>query len=172
MTHFPINDGGGRLWMFVALVESADERPSLQIANGIFRSQHLMPVLMPRFADLPLQAPNGLILESIFRVVTAHYGFTIDDLLRGRNSRNLATARHIAAYLASELTTFSLTELGRKFGRHHTSLIYAREKIAARRAASPELERTLEELVAAVRKVSGFPSIGPHAAVEATGRCL
>ena len=47
-----------------------------------------------------------------------------------RRSRTIARPRQIAMYLAKNLTTRSLPEIGRKFGgRDHTTVIHAIKKV-------------------------------------------
>ncbi|HEY0601522.1 MAG TPA: chromosomal replication initiator protein DnaA [Herpetosiphonaceae bacterium] len=67
--------------------------------------------------------------ESILESVSSYYG--IDSrILRGRQrSRNIVVPRQVAMYLMREETESSLVEIGRTFGRDHTTVLHGCEKI-------------------------------------------
>ena len=46
-----------------------------------------------------------------------------------RRARNVARPRQIAMYLAKQLTSRSLPEIGRKFDRDHTTVMHAVRKV-------------------------------------------
>jgi chromosomal replication initiator protein len=51
-------------------------------------------------------------------------------------------------YLAKELTSSSLPEIGRAFGgKHHTTVIHSVQKIEHLRQTDPELNRLLHNLM-------------------------
>ena|SRR5437879_5960954 len=57
-------------------------------------------------------------------------------------------ARHLAMYLARELTGWSWPQLGRLFDRNHATVIYGHRVIARRCAASPEFARLIQSFKA------------------------
>lgn len=78
-----------------------------------------------------LRANNKRIsIDDIQRKVVEHYGLRIADMQSARRARNVARPRQIAMYLAKQLTSRSLPEIGRKFGgRDHTTVMHAVRKI-------------------------------------------
>jgi chromosomal replication initiation ATPase DnaA len=75
-------------------------------------------------------APIKLI--DIQRVVCAHFDVTRVDLLSSRRTWNVVRPRQIAMYLAKTMTTKSLPEIGRQFGKKdHTTVLHAVRKIEA-----------------------------------------
>ena len=68
-------------------------------------------------------------------------------MLSARRSRAVARPRQIAMYLAKQLTTRSLPEIGRKFGgRDHTTVMHAVKRIAELRQLDSSLEDDLQHL--------------------------
>ena len=78
-----------------------------------------------------LRANNRRIsIDEIQRKVCSHYNLRMADMQSARRARNVARPRQIAMYLAKQLTSRSLPEIGRKFGgRDHTTVMHAVRKI-------------------------------------------
>jgi chromosomal replication initiator protein len=63
------------------------------------------------------------------------------------NSRAIVYPRQIAMYLAKELTTASLPEIGRWFGsKHHTTVLHSIQKIDKLRHRDQDLNNLLHKL--------------------------
>ena len=63
------------------------------------------------------------------RVAKAH-GVTLSEMDQQRRDRRIAGPRHIAMYLACELTNESLPQIAREFQKKdHTTIMYARDKV-------------------------------------------
>ena len=69
-------------------------------------------------------------IDNIQRVVADQYKLKISDLLSKRRSRSVARPRQVAMFLAKELTSHSLPEIGEAFGgRDHTTVMHAVNRI-------------------------------------------
>jgi chromosomal replication initiator protein len=69
-------------------------------------------------------------IEEIQRRVAEHYNMRLNDMTSPRRARAVARPRQIAMYLAKQLTSRSLPEIGRKFGnRDHTTVMHACSKV-------------------------------------------
>jgi chromosomal replication initiator protein len=69
-------------------------------------------------------------IEEIQRRVAEHYNIRLTDMSSPRRARAVARPRQIAMYLAKQLTSRSLPEIGRKFGnRDHTTVMHACNKV-------------------------------------------
>ncbi len=65
-------------------------------------------------------------IEEIQRRVAEHYNIRLTDMSSARRARAVARPRQVAMFLAKQLTSRSLPEIGRKFGnRDHTTVIHA-----------------------------------------------
>lgn len=98
-------------------------------------------------------------LRHIFKVVAEHFNITIDDLRSAKRNRSLVQPRHIAMYLAREMTTESLSDIGRAFGKDHTSVLYAYEKIREEIYANQAIARLVDELKARVEHIAQLESL-------------
>ena len=69
-------------------------------------------------------------VDNIQKTVSEYYKVSLSDLLSKSRSRSVVHPRHIAMYLAKELTEKSLPEIARAFGnRNHTTVMHAYRKI-------------------------------------------
>jgi chromosomal replication initiator protein len=74
-----------------------------------------------------------LTTEAVIKAVANYYGLKITDIKSARRHKAIAGPRAVAMYLARTHTKDSYPDLGRAFGgKHHTTVISAVEKIAAR----------------------------------------
>ncbi len=65
-------------------------------------------------------------IDEIQRRVAEHYNMRIGDMVSARRARAVARPRQVAMYLAKQLTSRSLPEIGKKFGnRDHTTVMHA-----------------------------------------------
>lgn len=80
--------------------------------------------------DLLRSNDRKITIEEIQRRVAEYYNVRLADMLSARRARAVARPRQVAMYLAKQLTSRSLPEIGRKFGgRDHTTVIHAVRKI-------------------------------------------
>ncbi|HQT67853.1 MAG: chromosomal replication initiation protein DnaA [Rhodospirillales bacterium 20-60-12] len=69
-------------------------------------------------------------IEEIQKRVAEHYTIKISEMSSARRARNIARPRQVAMYLAKQLTSRSLPEIGRKFGnRDHTTVMHAVSRV-------------------------------------------
>ena len=69
-------------------------------------------------------------IEEIQKKVAEHWHIRLTDMSSARRARNVARPRQVAMYLAKQLTSCSLPEIGRKFGnRDHTTVMHAVSRI-------------------------------------------
>ena len=69
-------------------------------------------------------------IEEIQKRVAEHYNIRLTDMSSARRARAVARPRQVAMFLAKQLTSRSLPEIGRKFGnRDHTTVMHAVSRI-------------------------------------------
>ena len=80
--------------------------------------------------DLLRASDRRTTIDQIQKKVAEHFNVKMSDMHSARRSRTIARPRQIAMFLAKNLTTRSLPEIGRKFGgRDHTTVIHAIKKV-------------------------------------------
>jgi chromosomal replication initiator protein len=95
--------------------------------------------------DAPLRAPS---ISTLIRMSAATFRVTEIDVLSARQDQRAVRARHVAMYLARDLTGQSYPAIGRRFGnRDHTSVMHAVRRIGG----LVERDAALASQVAAIR---------------------
>ncbi len=91
-------------------------------------------------------------VDDIQKATAEHFGMKQADLISERRNRAIARPRQAAMWLAKQLTTRSLPDIGRRFGgRDHTTVLHAVRRIDELRAADAQLSRDLETLTRKLR---------------------
>ncbi|MFN0054513.1 MAG: helix-turn-helix domain-containing protein [Planctomycetales bacterium] len=101
--------------------------------------------------DLP---PPKLTLEDICRAVAQQFGTTVAELRSPQRARRFALPRQCAMWLARELTSNSLQQIGRHLGgRDHSTVIHSCQRLRGLLDADPDLRSQLNQ----VRYLLGAP---------------
>jgi len=91
-------------------------------------------------------------VDDIQKATAEHFHLKQADLLSERRTRALARPRQAAMWLAKQLTTRSLPDIGRRFGgRDHTTVLHAVRRIESLRPVDPQLSQDLEILLRKLR---------------------
>ncbi len=97
--------------------------------------------------DLLRANDRRVTIEEIQKRVAEHYSIRLADMHSPRRARAVARPRQVAMYLAKQLTSRSLPEIGRKFGgRDHTTVMHAVRKIEELRATDHGFSEDIELL--------------------------
>ena len=86
--------------------------------------------------------------DMILQTVSNFYSMPVDQILANKRSKDTVRPRQMAMYLVRKLTNYSLPEIGKVFGRDHTTVMHACNKIEDERkqlAENDDIIRTLIE---------------------------
>lgn len=97
--------------------------------------------------DLLRANDRRVTIEEIQKKVAEHFGIRASEMHSNKRLRAIARPRQVAMYLAKNLTTLSLPEIGRKFGgRDHTTVIHGVQKIEELLTSDPSLSEDVDLL--------------------------
>ncbi len=97
--------------------------------------------------DLLRAHDRRVTIEEIQKRVAAHFNVRVADMHSARRSRAVARPRQVAMFLAKQLTSRSLPEIGRQFGgRDHTTVIHAVKKVEELRRADADFGEDVDLL--------------------------
>jgi chromosomal replication initiator protein len=103
-----------------------------------------------------IAAGNGKIgIEAIQKAVAVHFHVQMIDLMSKRRTQHLALCRQVAMYLCRELTDSSFPAIGERFGRDHSTVIYAYNLIAHRVADDSPFRHLLNKLGRKLKNEAG-----------------
>jgi chromosomal replication initiator protein len=97
--------------------------------------------------DLLRANERRVTIDEIQKRVAEHFNVKMAEMTSSRRARIVARPRQVAMYLAKQLTSRSLPEIGRKFGgRDHTTVMHAVKKIEELTASDRALAEDVELL--------------------------
>ena len=93
--------------------------------------------------------PAPVTVKNIQHVVAREFGILVFDMLIKCRNKKIIIPRHIAMYIARELTDLSLPRIGQFFGGYdHTTVLYAIRRISQLRELDPEIDAMINKIVA------------------------
>jgi chromosomal replication initiator protein len=98
-------------------------------------------------ADILRASERKVTIEEIQRKVAEHYNVRLSDMIGPKRMRVIARPRQVAMYLAKQMTTRSLPEIGRRFGgRDHTTIMHGVRKVEELKAQDSQLAEDIDLL--------------------------
>ena len=89
---------------------------------------------------------KDLTVDEIMRTVAQFYGVKMDEILSKERTQTLVTPRQVAMFLSCKLTTRSLVEIGRSFGKTHATVYHGAQTIQKRIDVEKDLRNTVENI--------------------------
>lgn len=89
---------------------------------------------------------KDLTVDEIMRAVAQFYGVKMEEILSKERTQTLVTPRQVAMFLSCKLTTRSLVEIGRSFGKTHATVYHGAQTIQKRIDVEAELRKTVENI--------------------------
>jgi chromosomal replication initiator protein len=98
-------------------------------------------------ADVLRASDRQVSVEEIQRQVSDHYNIRLSDLVGPKRVRIYARPRQVAMYLCKQLTSRSLPEIGRRFGkRDHTTVMHGVRRIEELRQSDAQIAEDIDLL--------------------------
>ena len=118
------------------------------VTRSIFATMSVYEKILSRMFGIEAK-PSRLMpydkrIERVIKTTSEITGVSVADLLSKR--RRNSDERHIAMYLSVKLLGCSYPEVGRAFGRDHTTVYYAVRKLDNRGKGRSRLTRYLKEV--------------------------
>jgi chromosomal replication initiator protein len=116
-------------------------------AYASMRREPVTPELVDELLDsLHPHAGVRVSVAQVQRAVAEHYGLSIDELLSDSRERRLTMPRQLAMYLSCEMTRDSLPMIAAAFGRDHSTVVHARDKLSRGIAEDTDLAQAADRL--------------------------
>ncbi|MCJ7796323.1 MAG: chromosomal replication initiator protein DnaA, partial [Thermoleophilia bacterium] len=102
--------------------------------------------------DIPEIAGTRITIDLILNSVAGTTGISIAEIKGDKRTRPIVQARHIAMYLARELTDTSLPKIGERFGgRDHTTVMHGVKSIAKQMAEDRDIYNLVQQLTTRIK---------------------
>jgi len=117
------------------------------IANAQFTGRTIdIEFTRETLRDLLALQDRLISIDNIKKTVAEYYKIKVSDLESPSRSRSIARPRQMAMSLAKSLTNHSLPEIGKAFGRDHTTVLHACKKIVELREKDIRMEEDFKNL--------------------------
>jgi chromosomal replication initiator protein len=131
----------GALTRVVAFSSLTNSKPDLDTAKNILKD------------ILPEDKEYKISIQKIIKEVSGFFSIPINDILSAKRNKFISHARQLAMYLARELTSSSLPQIGKAIGgRDHTTVIYAVSKIAGLITKDRNVYMQMQEITNKIKK--------------------
>ena len=138
-----VRDLEAALTRVIAYAELVNKEVTIEVAQHQLKD----------FFSSPLQ--QNVTVDIVQRTVADYYNVSPNELKSKKRTRQITYPRHLAMYIAREVTEASMTDLGLEFGgRDHTTVMHAISKIESRMRTDPTLEDIIQNLIGKIKDAS------------------
>ena len=96
---------------------------------------------------------GNISIENIIKIVSKNYNVTPSDIKGKKRDKKFVYPRHIALYIAKEITEYTFSELGNEFGgRDHSSIMHACDKIKEEIQNNPALKQNIHAMIKEIKE--------------------
>lgn len=96
---------------------------------------------------------GNISIDNIIKVVSKNYNVTPSDIKGKKRDKKFVYPRHIALYIAKEITEYTFSELGNEFGgRDHSSIMHACDKIKEEIQNNPNLNQNINIMIKEIKE--------------------
>ncbi len=111
-----------------------------------------VPLANEVLKDIPETPTSRITMDMILSAVAESTGVSITEMTGDKRSRTVVDSRHLAMYLARELTDASLPKIGGHIGgRDHTTVLHAVEKVGKLLKEDRDLYNRVQRLTAKLK---------------------
>ena len=103
--------------------------------------------------DFATHTRQNITIEKIINHICKFYNLQNDEIIGKKRPKNIAMPRQIAMYLCRRLTDASLPKIGLSFGRDHTTVIHAYEKIDKMRKEDRSFDSLMQQFEEQIRSI-------------------
>jgi len=101
----------------------------------------------------PGNIPSSAMVEKILSFTSKKYGVSIEDLKSKKKTDSIASARHVAIYIIRNLTDLSYKDIGKVFGRDHSTIISSVNKIDINIRTVKNFENEINALIKDIKGI-------------------
>jgi len=124
----------GALTKVVAYASMSGREPSLELARETLHE------------FLPAESPSATV-DTIMKLVGNYYKLSVAEMKSKNNSPQVAFPRQVAMYLCKQMTKCSLPEIGKRFGKHHSTVIHGVQKVERKRKEEKDFDKLVETFI-------------------------
>ncbi len=122
--------------------------------SELVRKEVTLDVAKEQLSYLNTTKQENVSIDRIIKAVAEYFNISSSDIRGRKRTKNIAWPRQIAMYIIDHLGEYSMNEIGNEFGKDHTTVIYAIQKVEDSIKSNPMLEPTIQKIEASVKEAS------------------
>ncbi len=91
--------------------------------------------------------PDPISIDRIIACVGSAFDVTPADICSSKQNAEVANARHVAVYIAREITGLPLKTIGKHFGRNHATISASLKKVESDMRRNSRLKATVDDII-------------------------
>lgn len=95
--------------------------------------------------------PEPVTVEKIVDEVSRTYNVSVDDIYSKKKQADIAYARQISIYIVCQVMSLSSTEVGKKFNKDHTTVLYTVNKVKEILKVNESESKLVEDIIKNVK---------------------
>lgn len=120
----------------------------LQAYVTIHSNKLTLPLVQSYIRDVVSETmPDPVTVEKIVDEVSRTYSVSAEDIFSRKKSAEIAKARQVSIYIVHEVMGLSSTEIGKKFNKDHTTVLYTTDKIKNLIKTNEMEKRLIEDII-------------------------
>ncbi|MFA6861429.1 MAG: chromosomal replication initiator protein DnaA [Bacilli bacterium] len=127
--------------LFALTIHKPEGKATLQFTKSVFEDD-----------EVRRSKSSKVDISQIITEVAQYYSLTESQLKSKVRTSQIALARQIAMYLSRSILDLPYQEIGRQFGKDHTTVLANVSKIEKTQANDPSMKKVLTELTNTIRK--------------------
>ena len=122
--------------------------------SELVRKEVTLEVAKEQLSYLNVSKQENVSIDRIIKAVAEYFNISSSDIRGRKRTKNIAWPRQVAMYIINHLGEYSMNEIGNEFGKDHTTVIYAIQKVEDSIKSNPMLEPTIQKIEASVKEAS------------------
>lgn len=114
-----------------------------ELENATMDSETILRAVRDLIRDSDSLMPSP---EIIIEETAKCYGVEVSDIMSTSRTAKLTLARQVSMYIIRSLTQLSLPEIGRVFGRDHTTVMHSLEKVEKLMKSNREVSENIRDI--------------------------
>ena len=122
--------------------------------SQLIKKEVTLEVAKDQLSYLTVTRQENVSIDRIIKAVAEYFNISSGDIRGRKRTKNIAWPRQIAMYIINHLGEFSMNEIGNEFGKDHTTVIYAIQKVEDSIKSNPTLEPLIQKIESNIREGS------------------
>ena len=122
--------------------------------SDLIRREVTLDVAKEQLSYLTATKQENVSIDRIIKAVAEYFNISSGDIRGRKRTKNIAWPRQIAMYIINHLGEYSMNEIGNEFGKDHTTVIYAIQKVEDSIKSNPTLEPVIQKIEASLKDAS------------------